>query len=75
MLLWTQTGENSLSTLQKAQNFAGSGWSALTRNVFSKTYLQSLMEIIKIATMMILILLKDGFKIRLVLTYQTFIQN
>ena len=50
MLLWTQTGENSLSTIQKAQNFAGSGWSALTRNVFSKTYLQSLMEIIKIAT-------------------------
>ena len=50
MLLWTQTGENSLSTLQKAQNFTGAGWSALTRNVFSKTYLQSLMEIIKIAT-------------------------
>ena len=50
MLLWTQTGENSLSTLQKAQNFTGASWSALTRNVFSKTYLQSLMEIIKIAT-------------------------
>ena len=50
VLLWKEYGENNLSTAEKMSNFASASWSGLVRNAFSKTYLQSLMEIVKIAT-------------------------
>ena len=50
MMLWSTTGENNLPVSSKLSNFASASWSGLVRNAFSKTYLTSLMELVKIAT-------------------------
>jgi hypothetical protein len=50
MMLWSQTGENTLPMSSKLSNFASASWSGLVRNAFSKTYLTSLMELVKVAT-------------------------
>ena len=49
-MLWKKFGENELPTSEKIMNFASASWSGIVRNAFSKTYLQSLMELVKIVT-------------------------
>ena len=50
MMLWSTTGENTLPVSSKLANAASASWSGLVRNAFSKTYLTSLMELVKVAT-------------------------
>jgi len=50
LMLFQEGGENNLSTGEKIQNLGKASWSGLTKNIFSKTYLQSLSELVQIAT-------------------------